>query len=122
MTLNRASDVLANDWPSQTHVKNHRNFSGVVIRRFFSEVEILTKHSSSVYVTNVTNSIYSQKAHVYLHDFIMATMLFVQDSFIIISKKQKYISASSTQGKSAICASAFWASVRAPQKRTRKNC
>ena len=43
--LNRASDVLAADWLSQTHVKNYRNFSRVVIR-FFSVVEIPIKHSS----------------------------------------------------------------------------
>ena len=45
MALNRASDVPVADWLSQTHVKNYRNFSRVVIR-FFSVVEIPIKHSS----------------------------------------------------------------------------
>ena len=45
MVLNRASDVPAADWLSQTLVKNNRNFSSVVIR-FFSEVEIPIKHTS----------------------------------------------------------------------------
>ena len=42
---NRASDMAAADWPSQTHVKNYRNFSSVTIG-FFSVVEIPIKHSS----------------------------------------------------------------------------
>ena len=45
MALNRVSNVSAADWLSQTHVKNYRNFSRVV-PRFFSVVEIPTKHSS----------------------------------------------------------------------------
>ena len=40
MALNRASDVLAADWLSQTHVRNYRNFSRVVIR-FSSVVEVI---------------------------------------------------------------------------------
>jgi len=42
---NRASGVPAADWLSQTHVKNYRNFSRVMIR-FFSMGEIPIKHSS----------------------------------------------------------------------------
>ena len=43
MALNRAS---ATNWlPSQTHVKNYRNFSRVMIR-FFSAVKIPINHSS----------------------------------------------------------------------------
>ena len=45
LVLNRVSDVPAADWLSQTHVKKYRNFSLLVIR-FFSVVEIPTKHSS----------------------------------------------------------------------------
>ena len=45
MALNKATDVPAADWLSQTHVKNYRHISRVVIR-FFSEVEIPMKHSS----------------------------------------------------------------------------
>ena len=37
--------MSAADWLFQTHVKNYRNFSTVVIR-LFSEVEIPIKHSS----------------------------------------------------------------------------
>ena len=44
MGLNRASNVPAADWLFQTHVKNYRNFSRVVIG-FFSVVEIPIKHS-----------------------------------------------------------------------------
>ena len=43
--LNRASGVPAADWLSQTHVKNYRNFSRVMIR-FSSLEEIPIKHSS----------------------------------------------------------------------------
>ena len=45
MALNRASDVSAADWRSQTHVKNYRTFSRVETR-FFSVEEIPIKHSS----------------------------------------------------------------------------
>ena len=45
MALNEASDVSAADWLSQTHMKNYRNFSRVVIRLFLVE-EIPIKHSS----------------------------------------------------------------------------
>ena len=45
MALNRVSDAPAADWLSQTHVKNYRNFSRVVIR-FFLVVKIPIKHSS----------------------------------------------------------------------------
>ena len=45
MALNRASDVSAADWRSQTKVKNYRNFSRVEIR-FFSVVDIPIKQSS----------------------------------------------------------------------------
>ena len=41
MALNRASDMSATDWLSQTHGK-YRNFSRVVIR-FFSEVKVQNK-------------------------------------------------------------------------------
>ena len=34
IALNRARDMLAVDWLSQTHVKNYHNFSRVVIRIF----------------------------------------------------------------------------------------
>ena len=44
MALNRASEVSAANWLSQTHEENYRNFSHVAIR-FFSEVEIPMKHS-----------------------------------------------------------------------------
>ena len=43
MVLNRAGDVPAADWLSQTQVKNSRDLSRVVIR-FFSVVEIPIKH------------------------------------------------------------------------------
>ena len=42
MALNRATDVSADDWLSQTNVKNYGNAS----REFFSVVEIPIKHSS----------------------------------------------------------------------------
>ena len=45
MALNRASNMSAADWLFQTHAKNYRNFSRVVIR-LFSEVKIPIKHSS----------------------------------------------------------------------------
>ena len=45
MVLNRAGDVPAADWLSQTQVKNSRDLSRVVIR-FFSVVEIPIKQSS----------------------------------------------------------------------------
>ena len=45
VVLNRASDVPAADWLSQTHMKNYHNFSHVVMC-FFSVVGMLTKHSS----------------------------------------------------------------------------
>ena len=45
MALNRASDVPAADWLSQTQVKNYSNFSCVVIL-LSSVVEIPIKHSS----------------------------------------------------------------------------
>ena len=45
MALNRASDMSAADWLSQTHVKNYRKFSRLVIR-FFSAVEIPIQHSN----------------------------------------------------------------------------
>ena len=45
MAPNRASDVPAADWLSQTRVKNYRYFSRVVTR-FFSVLEIPIKHSS----------------------------------------------------------------------------
>ena len=47
MVLNKAIEwyVPAADWLSQTHMKNYRNFSHVVIW-FFSVVEIPIKHSS----------------------------------------------------------------------------
>ena len=48
LVLNRASDVPAANWLSQTHVKYYRNFSLLVIP-FFSTVEIPTKHSSLYY-------------------------------------------------------------------------
>ena len=53
MALNRACDVPAADWLSQTHVKNYRNFSRAVIQ-FVSVVEIPIKHSSlyNKYVLN----------------------------------------------------------------------
>ena len=44
IALHWARDMSAADWLFQTHVKNYRNFSTVVIR-LFSEVEIPTKHS-----------------------------------------------------------------------------
>ena len=44
MALNRASDVSAADWRSQSHVKNYRNLSRAEIR-FFLVVEIPIKHS-----------------------------------------------------------------------------
>ena len=44
MALNRASDVPAADWLSQTLVKN-RNFS-LVVTRFFLVVEIPINHFS----------------------------------------------------------------------------
>ena len=46
--LNRASDMSAADWLSQTHEKNYRNFSRVVIRSFTGLllVEIPIKNSS----------------------------------------------------------------------------
>ena len=44
MALNRASDVPAADWLSQTLVKN-RNFS-LVVTRFFLVVEIPINHYS----------------------------------------------------------------------------
>ena len=44
--LNRANDNMsAADSLSQTHVKNYRNFSRVVIR-LFSVVEVSVKHCS----------------------------------------------------------------------------
>ena len=45
MAQNRAGDVPAADWLSQTQVKNSRNLSRVVIR-FSSVVEIPIKHFS----------------------------------------------------------------------------
>ena len=42
MELNRASEVSAADWLSQTHVENYRNFLGEAIQ-FLSEVEIPIK-------------------------------------------------------------------------------
>ena len=45
MAPNKASDVSAADWLSQTHVKNYGYFSRVVIG-FFSMVEIPIKHFS----------------------------------------------------------------------------
>ena len=48
LVLNRASDVIAAEWLCQTHVKNYRNFSLLVIP-FFSLVEIPTNHSSVCY-------------------------------------------------------------------------
>ena len=49
MELNRASEVSAADWLSQTHVENYRNFLREAIQ-FFLEVEIPIKgaRSSSV--------------------------------------------------------------------------
>ena len=60
MALNKASDVPAADWPSQTHVKNYRNFSCVVIR-FFSVVEISTIEHTSLY------SIYTPVYIIYIY-------------------------------------------------------
>ena len=40
MALNRASDMPAADWLSQTQVKNYRNFLRVVIQFFSVQVEI----------------------------------------------------------------------------------
>ena len=48
MALNRASEVSAADWLSQTYVKNYRNFSRVDEIRLFSVVEI---PSTLVYIT-----------------------------------------------------------------------
>ena len=45
MALYRVSNMSEPDWLSQTHKKNYRNISHVVIR-FFSVVVIPTKHSS----------------------------------------------------------------------------
>ena len=45
MPLNRARNMLAADWLSQTHMKNYRNVSRVVIR-LFSVVEISIKRFS----------------------------------------------------------------------------
>ena len=45
IALHKARDMSAADWLFQTHVKNYRNFSPVVIR-LFSEVEIPIKYSS----------------------------------------------------------------------------
>lgn len=45
MALNRVSNMSEPDWLSQTHKKNYRNISHVVIR-FFSVVVIPKKHSS----------------------------------------------------------------------------
>ena len=44
MVLNKASDMPAADWLSQTQVKNYCNFSRVVMQ-FFSVVEIPIKHT-----------------------------------------------------------------------------
>ena len=49
--LNRASDISAVDWLSQTHVKKYGNFSRAVTR-FFSVVEIPTL-STPVYIINI---------------------------------------------------------------------
>ena len=45
MALNRASDMSAADWLSQTRVENYCNFS-CVVKWFFSLVEVPLKHSS----------------------------------------------------------------------------
>ena len=45
MALNRASDMSAADWLSQTRVENYCNFSSVV-RWFLLLVEVPLKHSS----------------------------------------------------------------------------
>ena len=46
MVLNRANDVSAADWQSQTHVKYHRNFSCEEMRFSFSVEEIPVKHTN----------------------------------------------------------------------------
>ena len=45
MALNRASDMSAADWLSQTCMENYCNFS-CVVKWFFSLVEVPLKHSS----------------------------------------------------------------------------
>ena len=46
MAINRASDVSAADWLSQTHVENYRNFSSGVTWFFSVEEEVSTQQSS----------------------------------------------------------------------------
>jgi len=52
--INRASDVPAADWLSQTYEKNYRSFSGVVIR-FVQIGEIPVKHSISYNKNEITS-------------------------------------------------------------------
>ena len=56
MALNRASDVPAADWLSQTQKKNYRSFSGVVIRfdTLCPSGEIPVKHSISYNKNEIT--------------------------------------------------------------------
>ena len=68
MALNRASDVRATHWLSQTNEKNYRNFSREVIR-FSSVVEIPIKHfslySRGIYLLRISRPRFSKDLTIY---------------------------------------------------------